>query len=107
MACYILQIVQREYRGQRTSEAIAAYIRDQIKDPVEAIHDIEQLASKVCMCVSVTPSLCEGVSRTPLPRMRVGMTPLSCMCVSVIPSPCVGVSRTPLPCACVSSMYVC
>lgn len=39
-------VARREYRGQRTADAIVGYVEEQLKDPVQAIQGLEELASK-------------------------------------------------------------
>lgn len=42
-----LQVARREYRGQRTTDAIVAFVEEQLKDPVQAITDLNQLMLQV------------------------------------------------------------
>lgn len=42
-----LKIARREYRGQRTAEAIQQYVKDQMRDPVQVLESRNELASKV------------------------------------------------------------
>ena len=42
-------MIKREYRGQRTAESLASYIRDQLKDPVSEVHNLDEIYElKVC-----------------------------------------------------------
>jgi len=36
-------MMKREYRGQRTAEAIATFIRDQLKDPVKEVKNLDEV----------------------------------------------------------------
>lgn len=36
-------MVKREYRGQRTAESIAAFIREQLKDPVKEVKNLDEI----------------------------------------------------------------
>jgi len=36
-------MIKREYRGQRTAESLASYIRDQLKDPVSEVHNLDEI----------------------------------------------------------------
>ena len=37
------ELVKREYRGQRSVEAISEFIRDQLKNPMETVNNIEDI----------------------------------------------------------------
>ena len=37
------ELVKREYRGQRSVEAISEFIRDQLKNPMETINNINDI----------------------------------------------------------------
>ena len=54
------QIARKEYRGQRTAEAIADFIRKQIQDPVQIVTQEHELATKVRQRDSeqTTPDFC-------------------------------------------------
>ena len=43
------QVARREYRGQRTAEAIVNFVREQSRDPVQTIKDMSELNSQVIM----------------------------------------------------------
>ena len=37
------QLVKREYRGQRSVDSLANFLRDQVKDPVNHVEDLDSL----------------------------------------------------------------
>ena len=42
-----VQIARREYRGQRTTDAIAKFVQEQLQDPVQTLENMAELAAKV------------------------------------------------------------
>ena len=40
---YNLQLAKREYRGQRSPEAITDYVKDQLRDPVQQLQQYQDL----------------------------------------------------------------
>ena len=37
------QLVKREYRGQRSAESLAKFIRDQLKDPIQEFKSLDDV----------------------------------------------------------------
>ena len=47
----LLQVARKEYRGQRSVDAIVDFVRSQLHPPVEVIKSIAELAQKVSLSV--------------------------------------------------------
>jgi endoplasmic reticulum resident protein 44 len=41
------ELIQKEYRGQRTTEAIVAFVRNQIKNPIQTVSSYSEFVGKV------------------------------------------------------------
>lgn len=39
------QLMKREYRGQRTSEALLEFVKEQLKDPIKIFQTVEEMES--------------------------------------------------------------
>ena len=44
------QLVKREYRGQRSAESLAGYVRDQLKDPVHEFKSLDEVYELPVSC---------------------------------------------------------
>ena len=60
-------MVKKEYRGQRSAESLANFIREELKDPVIEHNTLDELdeldvwytlLTLVCVCEAVTVSVC-------------------------------------------------
>ena len=49
----LFQVARKEYRGQRSVDAIADFVRSQLNPPVEVIKNTAELAQKVSLTVFV------------------------------------------------------
>ena len=53
------QLVKREYRGQRSAESLANYVRDQLKDPIQEFQSLDEVYElsvcifSICICYYV------------------------------------------------------
>ena len=45
--CVCVQVARKEYRGQRSVDAIVEFVRTQLNPPVEVIRGTHELAQKV------------------------------------------------------------
>ena len=46
-SCVCVQVARKEYRGQRSVDAIVEFVRTQLNPPVEVIRGTHELAQKV------------------------------------------------------------
>ena len=46
------QLVKREYRGQRSAESLANFIKDQLKDPIKEFHSLDEVYELSVLCLN-------------------------------------------------------